>query len=296
MATTEPERTRRDDRLDWAEEQEGGERFEFGDNWSRFLATVDDDRIEEAERSLREMLERDHLAGCRFLDIGSGSGLFSLAAMRLGADRVHSMDFDPQSVSSTARLREAYFPDEGRWTVEAASVLDRAHIDGLGAWDIVYSWGVLHHTGDLRSAMENAARAVKPGGRLFISIYNDQGTRSDLWRGVKRTYNQLPRALRRPFVVAVMLPFELRSIVRSLIRMKPQRYWRLWTDYRRSRGMSRWHDMVDWVGGYPFEVATPEAVFEFYKLRGFTLTKLKTCKGDWGCNEYVFRRDESRVA
>jgi SAM-dependent methyltransferase len=291
MATTEPEHARSHDAGDWAEEKEGGERFEFGDNWSRFLATIDDDRIREAESSLREMLEVDHLTGCTFLDIGSGSGLFSLAAARLGAERVHSMDFDPHSVSSTTRLRDAYFPDDGRWTVEGGSVLDRAHIDRLGAWDVVYSWGVLHHTGDMRTAMKNAANAVKPGGRLFISIYNDQGTRSDLWRRVKRTYNRLPGALRRPFVVIVMLPFELRGILRSLVRLNPQRYLRTWTDYKRSRGMSRWHDMVDWVGGYPFEVATPEHVFEFFKERGFTLAKLRTT-ADWGCNEYVFQRQE----
>ncbi len=61
------------------------------------------------------------LAGNSFLDVGSGSGLFSLAAMRLGADRVHSFDYDPQSVGCTKELkrrfpppRNTYMDDRGR--------------------------------------------------------------------------------------------------------------------------------------------------------------------------------------
>ena len=75
-----------------------GERFEFGKNWSQFLSHLNDSRIAEAEQSLRNMLEVDDLCGKRFLDIGSGSGLFSLAARRLGAS-VYSFDYDPRSVA-----------------------------------------------------------------------------------------------------------------------------------------------------------------------------------------------------
>jgi 2-polyprenyl-6-hydroxyphenyl methylase/3-demethylubiquinone-9 3-methyltransferase len=52
--------------------------------------------------------------------------------------------------------------------------------------------------------------------------------------------------------------------------------------------MDRWHDFLDWVGGYPFEVATPEQVFEFCAARGFELRKLATAGGSHGCNEFVF--------
>ena len=130
-----------------------GERFEFGRNWSRFLSLLDDSRIERAEASLKLMLETDTLDGKSFLDIGSGSGLFSLAARRLGA-RVHSFDFDPQSVACTKELRRRYFPNDSRWSVDEASALDQSYLASLGSFDVVYSWGVLHHTGRMGSTRE----------------------------------------------------------------------------------------------------------------------------------------------
>src|SRR5437667_10895072 len=123
-----------------------GERFEFGKNWSRFLALLDDVRIVRAEESLKQMLEVDNFEGQSFLDIGSGSGLFSLAARRLGA-RVHSLDYDPQSVVCTAELKQRYYPGDLEWVVEQGSALDADYLRSLGEFDIVYSWGVLHHTG-----------------------------------------------------------------------------------------------------------------------------------------------------
>ena len=142
------------------------------------------------------------------------------------------------------------------------------------------------------TAMGNAALAVVPGGRLFIAIYNDQGRSSRRWKRIKRTYNSLPASLRTPFVVAVMGPLELRSALRMTARLTPQAYVRSWTEYKRSRGMSRWHDLVDWCGGYPFEVATPDVVIDFFHQRGFVLTKIKTRLGGWGCNEFVFIRNQ----
>ena len=155
---------------------EGG-RFEFGKNWARFLALLDDERIARAEQSLKTMLEVESLEGKSFLDIGSGSGLFSLAARRLGA-RVHSFDYDPNSAACTQELRRRYFPGDERWKVEEGSALDAGYVRSLGQFDVVYSWGVLHHTGRMWDALDNARLPVAPGGRLFVAIYNDQGSRS----------------------------------------------------------------------------------------------------------------------
>jgi 2-polyprenyl-6-hydroxyphenyl methylase/3-demethylubiquinone-9 3-methyltransferase len=264
----------------------GGGRFEFGKNWARFLAQVGEDRIRRAEQSLSLMLERESLSGLSFLDIGSGSGLFSLAARRLGAE-VHSFDFDTNSVACTRELRRRYFPEDIHWKVEQASVLDRSYLDSLPGFDIVYSWGVLHHTGQMWTALDNAQRLVRPGGQLFIAIYNDQGTPSRRWRKVKKLYNALPAPLRVIVTWPCFLHLWWRPIVKDLLRGRPGRSFR---DYTGLRGMSVWTDLIDWVGGYPFEVARPEQILDFYRQRGFILTKMTTEGGSLGCNEFVFRR------
>ena len=264
-------------------------RFEFGANWGRFLALVNDQRIAEAERSLLERLDEKSLSGRRFLDIGCGSGLFSLAARRLGAEVV-SFDFDPLSVGCAEELKHRYCPDDQGWRIERGSALDDAFMRSLGRFDVVYSWGVLHHTGAMWAALELACSAVEHGGRLFIALYNDQGPKSVWWRRVKRTYNVLPLVVRLPYLVAFASALELSAIAVGLVRLQPRRILDRWTRYQNARGMSRWHDLVDWIGGYPFEVATPEAVFDFCRARDFALERLRTCGGKMGCNEFVFLR------
>ena len=270
-----------------ADEVARGERFEFGKNWARFLTGLNDVRIARAEQSLKQMLEIESLVGLSFLDIGSGSGLFSLAARRLGA-RVHSFDYDSQSVACTLELRRRYFPRDDRWTIEEASALDREYLKSLGEFDVVYSWGVLHHTGRMWEALENAHLPVAANGKLFIAIYNDMGSQSRRWKSIKRVHNKVPKLLRAPFAALVSLPEEGKALIRSLVTMRPQEYVSSWTDYDQTRGMSHWRDIVDWVGGYPYEVARPEEIFDFCRDKGFTLSKLKCGGVGLGCNEFVF--------
>jgi 2-polyprenyl-3-methyl-5-hydroxy-6-metoxy-1,4-benzoquinol methylase len=262
------------------------ERFAFGKNWSQFLSHLDESRILEAERSLKEKLGVENLKGKTFLDIGSGSGLFSLAAHRLGA-KVFSFDYDLDSVRCTQMLREKYGAKGAEWLVEQGSVLDQEFLQKFGQVDILYSWGVLHHTGQMYHAFENVSALVKKNGTLFISIYNDQGSASRRWKWIKEKYNTGSAA--RRFILTLWTLFRMWTNTFVKDFLKSGNPFKTWQSYGvNNRGMSAWHDLVDWVGGYPFEVATPEDVFRFFKKRGFVLQNLKTCAGGVGCNEFVF--------
>jgi 2-polyprenyl-6-hydroxyphenyl methylase/3-demethylubiquinone-9 3-methyltransferase len=270
-----------------AEEVRRGERFEFGENWRRFLASVDEARITQACESLKTWLGVSDLRGRRFLDAGCGSGLFSLAARRLGAD-VRSFDYDPASCACTREMRERFGDGDAHWTVSEGSVLDPPFLDGLGTFDVVYSWGVLHHTGAMWRALELIAARAGPNGLLFVALYNDQGGPSRRWLRVKRAYNALPGPFRFLVLWPSFVALWAKTFAIETVRGYPGRGWREYA--RTSRGMSPWRDVVDWVGGLPFEVSRPEQVLDFLRDRGFTLLRMKTCGGGLGCNEFVFQR------
>ncbi|MFF3247492.1 class I SAM-dependent methyltransferase [Streptomyces sp. NPDC002870] len=272
--------------IDCTSEVEQGKRFAFGRNWQKFSRLVDEDRIAAARDSLVAALGTGDLAGRSFLDIGCGSGLFSLAATQLGA-KVHSFDYDPDAVETTRQLRDRYAPDSD-WRVEHGSVLDSSLISRLGQFDIVYSWGVLHHTGALWEALDTACRLVAPGGLLYVSIYNDQGLRSRAWTHVKRTYNTSGPVMRGLLVAGSRMYLTAPRSAVALLKLAGKGRRPAGGQGRRARGMSARYDFIDWVGGYPFEVAAPEDVFRLGRRHGLELRHLKTCGGGLGCNEYVF--------
>jgi len=267
-----------------------GARFGFGENWSRFLALLDDGRVAEAEASLKDMLAVTDLRDRRFLDIGCGSGLFSLAARRLGAS-VHSFDYDTQSVACARELKRREFPEDANWRIENGSVLDAAYMNGLGEFEVVYSWGVLHHTGSMWLALERAIGRVAPSGKLFIAIYADQGWKSRAWWFVKLFYNRLPRFLRPLYAFAVSALTRILMIVKYTILLRPMTAIAPLVGDRRARGMSAKHDRLDWIGGFPYEYASLETLAAYLEARGFSIVKTRRA-GSLGCNELVAERTQ----
>jgi 2-polyprenyl-6-hydroxyphenyl methylase/3-demethylubiquinone-9 3-methyltransferase len=265
----------------------GRGRFAFGENWKSFLAELNDARIAEAEKSLQWLVGRERLDGLRFLDVGSGSGLSSLAARRLGAT-VHSFDYDLDSVTCTTLLRNRFFPDDPNWLVEQGSILDHAYLGTLGQFDIVYSWGVLHHTGAMSEAIGNAVALVGPSGLFVFALYRK--TRLCwLWTIEKRWYCRAsPRAqsaARGLFVGLMKLAF-------AVLRRDFKTYV---SGYRRNRGMDYIHDVHDWLGGYPYESIRPAEVEGELTRLGFAAVRSKTRPYSTGlfgsgCDEYAYCR------
>ena len=270
-------------------ESEGERRFRFGANWKRFLRSLTPERLATAEESLRDALGVEDLEGMRFLDIGCGSGLFSLSAARLGAT-VHSFDYDRDSVECALDLRERFAP-EAQWTIERGDALDRDYLGGLGSFDVVYSWGVLHHTGDLWSALDNATIPLEPEGLLFIALYHHMGWQTTAWRWVKKTYcrGRLGQALVLSTFVPGMVAYGALADALTRPFTNPLRRYRDYKD--QERGMTVLWDWVDWLGGYPYQAATPAQVARFFQARGLGLYGCTLTDSSMGNNEFLFSAD-----
>lgn len=253
-------------------------RFHFGENWRNYISKVDTNKIESARSSLISMIGTSDLSEKKFIDIGSGSGIFSLSAKMMGANVV-SFDYDENSVYCTNELKKIYFSNDSEWQIMRGDILDKSFLMTLEKYDIVYSWGVLHHTGDMWGSIDNSMDLVKDEGQLYIALYNDQGMRSKYWTIIKYLYSRF--FILRPFLILLHLPY---PFLASL-------FWRLISNrLELNRGMTYWVDYIDWLGGYPFEVSKPKDVVQYIESKGFVLEKQVLCGSRSGCNEFVFKK------
>ncbi len=282
MNPTAPESDRQEKRV----AGEDNLRFGFGDNWADYIAKhYSEERVAISRRHLLAFLKLDGLAGKTFLDIGCGSGLHSLAAWQAGAERVVSFDFDPMSVATTAKLRGICGNPEN-WQVMQGSVLDDGFVRGLPKSDIVYSWGVLHHTGSMWRALSNAAGCIADTGVFYVALYSRDvyvDPDSDYWLRIKRAYNAAGR-LRKTWMASMYIARDL--LYQCLIlRKNPLAHV---IEYKKSRGMSYLHDVRDWLGGWPMEFAGNKETENFANSElGLELLHAKAGEAN---TEYLFRR------
>ncbi len=261
--------------------------FSFGRNWSSYLSVVGEEHKTQAVAGLSQLITPEEISGKRFLDIGCGSGMSMLAALTLGAGEVKGVDIDPDSARTAQELLSKQAMGK-KWSVENRSVFDLSPAKD-GTYDIVHSWGVLHHTGDMDGAMNAAVSLVAPGGLFVIALYRKTPL-CNLWRIEKKVYTQAPAPLQAA-MRAVYKAIYLVGLVAT--GRNPMTYIRA---YKGNRGMNWDHDVHDWLGGYPYESVSPDEVESFMTAHGLEMVRAKTkpanIAGILGthCDEFVARR------
>lgn len=256
------------------------ERFEFGANWSKFIdSKFSSERIESSINVFVKFTGLRDLNDSTFLDVGCGSGLHSFAALKLGAEHVTSFDFDPNAVKTTLKLKEIA-GNPANWNVFQGSILDDDFVASSRKYDFVYSWGVLHHTGNLWKALANTCSLVASQGTLYIAIYSlDVQPKSEYWLTVKKKYVNSGKI--RRFLMEQQYIFRHVYNSNPILHLKG----RLSKKDNRERGMDLLTDVRDWLGGWPMEFALDQDVISFVESKGFQLKNIDQGKA---CTEFLF--------
>ena len=264
-------------------------KFNFGKNWKNFINNkLDNERISIAEKSLKEFTIKNVKNNKTFLDIGSGSGLFSLAAKNLGY-KVISLDLDKDSVQCTKYLKKKYHTNDKNWKIFSGSILDKSLVNKLPNSDVVYSWGVLHHTGQMWLALDNCIKKIKPNGKLFIAIYNDQGIRSRIWWMIKYNYNFLPNIFKKIYFLIVLILTYFFVLIKKLLLLDLKSLFRYFFNVKHNRGMSFYFNILDWIGGYPYEYSSFENLKRYCENKGLKIIKFKK-NYSLGCHQIIFKK------
>lgn len=253
--------------------------FDFGENWRRYsTVALDAARVQAAREALIELVGQARVSGKRFLDVGCGSGIVAIAAAHCSAAEVVGIDISADAVEVSRKNATRYGPMGNTPSFQQCSILDRDRLAVLGQFGTVYAWGSLHHTGRMWDALANAASLVGAGGTLAVAIYNRHVT-SPAWKVIKWSYNWSPRLIQRGMVYAAVPPIAAAKY--AITRRNP---------WHKERGMDFYTDVIDWVGGYPYEYARPGEVVARVEALGFTLLKTVAGATPTACNEFVFQR------
>jgi len=261
------------------------EHFSFGKNWENYVKKhFSEERVQISKQHLLDFLGLPDLRGKTFLDIGCGSGLHSLAALQAGAEKIISFDYDINSVSTTQKL-QAYSGNPKHWVVLHGSILDLDFVNSLEPADIVYAWGVLHHTGDMWKAIENTSLLIKQNGYLYLALYtaNIIPPSDQFWLDVKQKYNKANQFTKRKMELWYIWEFMLGKNLLNIPQLIKTHF-----TYKHSRGMALYTDIVDWLGGWPMEFADIEDVKKFCTEKlNLSLVKIKTGQSN---TEYCFTK------
>jgi SAM-dependent methyltransferase len=265
-------------------------KFSFGENWLSYQEYLNETRLRDAQNDIEEWIGKNNIKGKTIVDIGCGSGVHSFSLFKMGARRIVSIDVDPKSVEATKKMHAGAGSPHG-WTIHDGSILDDNFIKTLPVrtFDIVYSWGVLHHTGSMWKAIEKSIQMIKPGGVYWIALYV-KGPRYAADLALKTKYNGASnfwkKVMVRKYIFRIIVKHLIYLNIRSAVKaLFPK-------SYDVGRGMNLYHDVVDWLGGLPYEVASAGEVVEFTRKFGLILEKL-TLAPEGGCNIFLFSKPKS---